>query len=123
VQYPIEQKGIGFLIVNDQDFAVKNARCTYHENRSSLFALSASVDTRKVGAIENRVLQFPGFKQCILASGLGDALRSASGEIENGGIADFFGMAAPINARISLEDRETEGTNYTSFYYTLILHK
>jgi hypothetical protein len=58
-----------------------------------------------------------------LASGLGDALRSASGEIENGGIADFFGMAAPVNARISLEDRETEGTNYTSFYYTLILHK
>jgi hypothetical protein len=29
-----------------------------------------------------------------LASGLGDALRCASGEIENGGIADFFGMAA-----------------------------
>jgi hypothetical protein len=35
----------------------------------------------------------------------------------------FLAWLPPVNARISLEDRETEGTNYTSFYYTLILHK
>ena len=41
-------------------------------------ALLAGGDTREVGAVENRVLQGPGFKQGLLASNLGDAIRRAS---------------------------------------------
>ena len=37
-QHPIEQKYIDFLIVDNQDFPLKNIRCTYHVNCNALFA-------------------------------------------------------------------------------------
>ncbi len=48
-------------------------------------------DTRKVGAVENRVLQRPGFKQGLLVSDLGGALHLAGGGVEDGGNAFFSG--------------------------------
>src|SRR5665647_812618 len=41
----------------------------------------------------------PGFKQGLLAPNLGNALRRASGGVENGGIADFFGHGRPLLKR------------------------
>ena len=54
-------------------------------------ALLVGGDTRKVGAVENRVLQGPSFEKGVLAPDLVDALSRGSGGVENGGIANFFG--------------------------------
>ena len=50
-------------------------------------------DTREIGAVENRVLQGPGFKQGLLAPDLGDAFRRASGGVEMAGSRIFLDMA------------------------------
>jgi hypothetical protein len=56
-------------------------------------------DNREIGAGEDRVLQGPGFKQGLLVSDLGDALRRAGGGVETLGIADFFGHGRPLLKR------------------------
>ena len=42
-ELPLEQKDIGFLVVNDQDFAVKNVSRAYHDGSNSLIAPGRSV--------------------------------------------------------------------------------
>ena len=56
-------------------------------------ALLVGGDTREVGAVENRVLQGPGFKQGLLAPDLGDAFRRASGGLRMAGSRIFLDMA------------------------------
>ncbi|MHB0888842.1 hypothetical protein [Acidithiobacillus sp.] len=55
-------------------------------------ALLVGGNTRKVGAVEYRVLQCPGFKQRLLAAELGDAIGRAAwsaGMSESGGFSDM----------------------------------